>query len=105
MRVLAAAIALLYLQLLAAYAEKLGWAVLAGEFWCRDLLLACLARGVAVAIRPRGAGRRPVGLKVDMGWYWVRKLCEQVFGCLAKRRHLLLSKTVEGAVVASARWL
>jgi len=38
-------------------------------------------------------------LKVDMGWYWARKLCEQVFGHLAKRRRLLLAKTVEGAVV------
>ena len=78
------------------------WAVLTGdsEFWCRSLLLACLARGVTVAIKPKGRGRRPIGLKVDMGWYWARKVCEQVFGHIAKRRRLLLAKTGRGAVVS-----
>ena len=69
------------------------------EYWCRKLLLACLMRRVVVAVKPRGRGKYPIGLKVDLSWYWVRKVCEQVFGYLAKRRRVLLARTGGGAVV------
>jgi len=75
------------------------WGVLIGdgEFWCRRLLLACLGRGVRVAIKRRG--RAPLGLRVDMGCYWVRKVCEQVFARVAKCRRVFPAKTGSGAVV------
>jgi|GEM_PF-2398931 len=59
-----------------------------GEFDCRELLLACLANGVKVAI-PGAASHRPVGLGVDMSKYWVRKLCEKVFGAAERRASTL----------------
>lgn len=34
-----------------------------------------------------------------MGWYWARRVLEQVFGHVAKRRRVLLAETREGAVV------
>ncbi len=73
-------------------------AVLAGdgEFWCCSLF-ACICRGITVAIRRRGRG--PLGLKVDMSLYWLRRMCEQVFGHLVKRRRILQAKTGDGAVV------
>ena len=35
---------------------------------------------------PGAASHRPVGLSVDMSKYWVRKLCEKVFGAAERRR-------------------
>jgi len=75
-------------------------AVLAGdgEFWCRKVLLACLARWIAVAIKPRG--KAPLGVRVELERYWVRRVCEQVFACMVKRRRVLLARSERGAVVA-----
>jgi len=56
-----------------------------------------MCRGITVAIRQRG--RSPLGLKVDMSLYWLRKICEQVFGHIAKRRRIPQAKTGDGAVV------
>ncbi|RLE61843.1 MAG: hypothetical protein DRJ32_00235 [Thermoprotei archaeon] len=56
-----------------------------------------MRRDITVTIRPKG--KAPLGLRVDMNYYWARKLCEQVFGYIAKRRRILYAKTVERAIV------
>jgi len=38
-------------------------------------------------------------LKVDMSLYWLRRMYEQVFGHIAKRRRILQAKTGDGAIV------
>jgi len=55
-----------------------------GEFYCRELLLACSANGVRVAI-PEVESHRSIGLSVDLTKYWARKLCERVFGAIERR--------------------
>jgi len=54
------------------------------EFYCRELLLACVANRVKVAI-PSVGSRKPIGLSVDVTKYWARKLCERVFGAIERR--------------------